>query len=176
MMSTLKEIAAKFIVSHKLKDHKFNELDFSKVFKRSYSYLVIMPTDEKDFWHACQVLNFLKEAKKNVIAMTNDFRISLLPTPFKVNAVDHGINDKTKLELPSKKFLNRLQKMQFDAVIDTNRQPILFYNFVANFVNAPVRIGFSWKNADQYFNLQIVNNKAESEISYQNLLNCLKMF
>lgn len=176
MILPIKEKAAEFIINLKLRDHKFDELEFSRVFNRSYSYLVLMPKDNTDFRHAVEVLNFLREAKKNVIALTNDFRVSLLPTAFKVSAVEHGINDKTKLDLPSKKFLNRLKKMQFDVVIDTNRQPVLYYNFIANFVNSPVRIGFSGKNADQYFNLQIVNNKNESENSYQNLLNCLKMF
>ncbi len=176
MIGPIKEKAAKFIVNQKLKEHKFGALDFSTIFKRSYSFLVLMPKDEKDFWFAVEVLNFLKESKKNVTAMTNDFRVSLLPSAYKVSAVEHGINDKTKLELPTKKFLNRIKKMQFDVVIDTNRQQVLFYNFLANFVNPPVRIGFSGENADKYFNLQIVNNKSEPEISYQNLLNCLKMF
>ncbi len=176
MIGTIKEQAAKFIINRKLKEHKFGELDFSKIFKRSYSFLIFMPKDEKDFFHAVEVLNFLKESKKNVTAMTDDFRVSLLPSPYKVSAVEHGINDKTKLELPAKKFLNRLKKMQFDVVIDTNRQEVLYYNFIANFINPPVRIGFSGKNADKYFNLQIVNNKSEPEVSYQNLLNCLKMF
>ncbi|NNG26793.1 MAG: hypothetical protein HKM87_04660 [Ignavibacteriaceae bacterium] len=176
MISPIKEKAAKFIINQKLKEHKFDELDFSRIFKRSYSYLVLMPSDEKDFFYAVEVLKFLKDSKKNVTAMTNDFRVSLLPSPFKVSAVEHGINDKTKLELPSKKFLNRLKNLQFDVVIDANRQEVLYYNFIANFINSPVRIGFSGKNADKYFNLQIVNNKSEPEISYQNLLNCLKMF
>jgi len=176
MIRPIKEKAAKFLINQKLKEHKFDELDFSRIFKRSYAYLVLMPKDEKDFFHAAEVLNFLKESKKNVTAMTDDFRVSLLPTAFKVSAVGHGINDKTKLELPTKKFLNQLKNIQFDVVIDTNRQEELFYNFVANFVNPPVRIGFSGQNADKYFNLQIVNNKSEPEISYQNLLNCLKMF
>ena len=176
MIGPIKEQAAKFIINRKLKEHKFDEMDFSRIFKRSYSYLVLMPKDEKDFFHAVEVLNYLRESKKNVTAMTNDFRVSLLPSVFKVSAIEHGINDKTKLELPAKKFLNRLKKMQFDVVIDTNRQQVLYYNFVANFVNPPVRIGFSGENADKYFNLQIVNDKNEPEISYQNILNCLKMF
>lgn len=176
MIGSIKDKAAKFIINQKLKEHKFDELDFSRIFKRSYSFLVLMPQDEKDFFHAVEVLNFLRESKKNVTAMTNDFRVSLLPSAYKVSAVEHGINDKTKLELPTKKFLNRIKKMQFDVVIDTNRQQVLFYNFLTNFVNPTIRIGFSGKNADKYFNLQIVNNKSEPEISYQNLLNCLKMF
>jgi ADP-heptose:LPS heptosyltransferase len=176
MIGPIKDKAAKFIVKQKLKEHNFDELEFSRIFKRSYSYLVLMPQDEKDFFHAVKVLNFLKDLKKNVTAMTNDFRVSLLPSPYKVSAVDHGISDKTKLELPAKKFLNRIKKMQFDVVIDANRHEVLFYSFIVNFVNPPVRIGFTGKNADMYFNLQIVNNKNEPEISYQNLLNCLKMF
>jgi hypothetical protein len=176
MMSPIKEQVAKFIINQKLKEHKFSEQDFSRIFKRSYSYLVLMPKDDKDFRYAIEVLNFLKESKKNVTAMTDDFRVSLLPTAFKVSSVGHGINDKSKLELPTKKFLNQFKKMQFDVVIDTNRQEVLFYNFIANVINSPVRIGFSGKNADKYFNLQVANNKNEPDISYQNLLNCLKMF
>ena len=82
MMSPIKEQVAKFIINHKLKEHKFSELEFSRIFKRSYSYLVLMPKDDKDFRYAVEILNFLKESKKNVNAMTDDFRVSLLPTAF----------------------------------------------------------------------------------------------
>ena len=78
MIGPLKQQAARFIVNQKLKEHKFDELDFSRIIKRSYSYLVIMPKDEKDFRFAVEVLNYLKESKKNVNAMTDVTGFGLL--------------------------------------------------------------------------------------------------
>jgi len=66
--------------------------------------------------------------------------------------------------------------MRFDAVMDLNRKDELLYSYASNLVNAKLRIGFSKKGADKYYNLQIANNEAEAEKSYSNFLNCLKMF
>jgi hypothetical protein len=43
-------------------------------------------------------------------------------------------------------------------------------------VPSKVRIGFKRKGSDKYYNLQIANNEEKAENSYNNYLNCLKMF
>lgn len=176
MIGTLKEQAAKFIINRKPGGQLFNEREFSSIFKHSFSFLILMPVVEKDFRLAMQLLEFLKESKKNVITMTNDFRISLLPPSLKNSAIEHGINEKNKLDLPSRKILQKLDKMRFDVVIDMNRSEVLYYSFVTKHLKSPIKIGFVRPNSDKYFNLQIVNNSTDAEIAYQNLLNCLKMF
>jgi len=176
MIGILKEQAAKYFLKKRLSYKEFDQRNFASVFKRSFSFLVLMPRDERDFRLTIPVMEFLREEKKSIVTMTYDYRISLLPTFLKPNAIEHGINDVTKLNLPSKKILGKLDNMRFDVVIDMNREEVLFYSFISKFVNAPVKIGFARSDADDYFNLQVINDQGNPEISYQNLLNCLKMF
>lgn len=176
MIEALKEQAAKFIFKKKIVQTEFQPRDFSTVFKRSFAFLILMPENERDFRLSVPILEYLREQKKVIHPMTHDYRISLLPPFFKANAIEHGINDATKLNLPSKKLLSKLERNRFDVVIDMNREEILFYGFVSKTVNAPVKIGFARSDADNYFNLQVKNHDADPKISYQNLLNCLRMF
>jgi hypothetical protein len=176
MIEALKEQAAKFIFRKKIVQKEFEPRDFSTVFKRSFAFLILMPEDERDFRLSIPILEYLREQKKVIHPMTHDFRISLLPPFFKATAIEHGINDETKLKLPSKKLLDKIERTRFDVVMDMNREEVLFYSFIAKSINAPVKIGFARNDADNYFNLQIKNNGGEPEISYQNLLNCLRMF
>jgi hypothetical protein len=135
-----------------------------------------MPADDRDFRLSTTVLEYLKEQKKNVVVLTNDFRISLLPTFFKANSVEHGIKDVTKLKLPTKNIINKLKRMRFDVIIDLNREEEIFYKYITRLLDVPLKIGFVNTDSDNYFNMQIANSRNDPEISYNNLLNCLKMF
>ena len=176
MIETLKNRAARFIVKKKIPETDFDHRNFSSVFTKTYSFLIIMPVNERDFRLTFPILEYLKEQRKNIVVLTNDFRISLLSPYFKTNAIEHGINDATKLNLPSKNLLNKLSNMRFDVLIDTNREENLFYSYIAKSLNVQVKIGFVRTDSDNYFNFQIVNTQNDPEISYNNLLDCLKMF
>lgn len=176
MIEAIKEQAARFILRKRTEQKGFNQRSFASVFQKSFSFLVLMPADDRDFRLSAPVLDYLKEKKKNIVVLTNDFRISLLPTYFKTNAVEHGIKDMTKLKLPSRNIVKKLKNMRFDVIIDLNREEEIFYTFITKTLNAPVKIGFVNSDSDNYFNMQIANSKNDPEISYNNLLNCLKMF
>jgi hypothetical protein len=176
MIEAIKEQAARFILRKRTEQKDFNQRSFASVFQKSFSFLVLMPADDRDFRLSAPVLDYLKEKKKNIVVLTNDFRISLLPTYFKTNAVEHGIKDMTKLKLPSRNIVKKLKNMRFDVIIDLNREEEIYYTFITKTLNAPVKIGFVNSDSDNYFNMQIANSKNDPEISYNNLLNCLKMF
>jgi hypothetical protein len=176
MIETIKEQAARFILRKRTSQKEFNQRNFSSVFQKSFSFLILMPVNDKDFRLSAPVLEYLKEQKKNIVVLTNDFRISLLPTYVKANALEHGIKDITKLKLPTRNIINKLTNMRFDVIINLNRQEEIFYKYITKALNVPVKIGFVYPDSDNYFNMQIENSKSEPEISYNNLLNCLKMF
>lgn len=176
MISAIKEHAARFILRKSGVKEQFNQRNFSAVFDKVFSFLILMPADDKDFRLSLPALEYLKEQKKTVFVMTNDYRISLLPTYFRLNSIEHGIKDVTKLNLPAKGVQNKLSKMRFDVIIDLNRQESVFYSYIAKTISAQVKIGFVRSDADSYFNLQIANYQGDPEVSYNNLLNCLKMF
>lgn len=176
MIELIKEKLTRFIVYNKLKNRVLNEQSFAAAFKKSGSFLILMPEDEKDFRSCYNVLEYLEHSNKTIKILTRDYRISLLPAKFRNKAMEIGIADLNKLDLPGHKLINKLSEMRFDGVIDLNRKENLLYSFLANVVNAKVRIGFSKKSADKYYNFQIANKDSNPENSYNNFLNCLKMF
>jgi hypothetical protein len=176
MIESLKENISRYLISRKLKHLTLAKQDFSEALKRSGSFLVLMPEDEKDFRASFKVLEYLESHNKSLKILTRDYRISLMPAKFRNKAMEFGIADLNKLDLPSNKFIQKLAGMRYDSVIDLNRNDELLYSFVSNLVNAKIKIGFTKKGADKYYNLQIANNNNDSEISYNNFINCLKMF
>jgi len=174
-MQKLKQKAARFFIQHKLRKSSFTNKSFSSVFNNSNSFLVLMPEDDKDFHCALDILTFLEELKKEIFILTNDYRVSLLPLHFRSKALGHGLKDINKINLPSKGLLSKLLKKKFDAVLDLNRKEQLFYIYISRIVNAAVSIGFKKVLADKVYNLQIANGASNPKISYENLLNCLKM-
>jgi len=170
-----KKTVARFIVRLKLKRSNFIEQSFSEVLNNALTFLILMPEDEGDFKYAVEIINFLVEMKKEVTILTYDYRVSLLPLKLRGKAIEHGIRDINKIDLPNKKLISRLTKKNFDAILDLNRSEQLFYSYIAVLVDAKIRIGFKKHFADRVYNLQIANNEINPKISYKNLLNCLKM-
>jgi hypothetical protein len=176
MIELIKENISRFLISKKLKNLVLNEQDFSEALKRSGSFLILMPEDEKDFRASYLVIEHLEHLNKSIKILTRDYRISLLPAKFRNKAMEFGISDLNKLDLPSHKLIEKLSAMRVDGVIDLNRKDDLFYSYVSNLVSARIRIGFAKRGADKFYNFQISNKDVESEKSYTNFLNCLKMF
>ena len=69
----------------------------------------------------------------------------------------------------------KLLMKKYDVVLDLNRQEQLFYTYVSGVMGAAVSIGFAKSFADKVYNIQIANSETNPKISYENLLNCLKM-
>jgi hypothetical protein len=176
MIATLKERAARYLVKKKIPGGEFSQRNFSSIFAKTYSFLILMPASESDFRFVFPILEYLREQRKNIVVMTYDYRVSLLQPYFKTNAIEHGIGDETKLKLPAKKIIDKLSNMRFDVIIDANREEILYYSYIAKLLISHVKIGFVRSDSDKYFNFQVINKQNDPETSYKNLLDCLKMF
>ncbi|MFZ2323563.1 MAG: hypothetical protein WAV89_07700 [Ignavibacteriaceae bacterium] len=176
MIELIKQKTARYLISKKLKNVVLNEQSFAASLKRSGVFLILMPEDEKDFRTCFFVLDYLEHINKTIKILTKDYRISLLPAKFRNKALEISIADMNKLDLPNHKLINKLAEIKFDGVIDLNRKDDLFFSYITNLVNAKLRIGFTKKGSDDYYNFQIANNEVDPEKSYNNFLNCLKMF
>lgn len=176
MIEFLKEKTAKFLINNKAKHFSSEEISFSTAFKRSFSFLIVLPDDEKDFHASLHVLRFLDDHKKSFQVLTRDYRVSLLPQIYRSRVIEVGISELTKLDLPNTKLTSKLETLRFDSIIDLNRIENLFAIYIMQVIPSKVRIGFKRKGSDKYYNLQIANNEEKPENSYNNFLNCLKMF
>lgn len=176
MLDFIRKIIAGFVVNRNLKSKSYEPVSFNNVYNNAHTFFVLMPDNEIDFHHALTVVNDLDRNGKVVTIMTRDFRISLLPQKFHRSSIGFGINEVTKLNLPTKPLCDKLNSMEFNFVIDLNREENLFFCYSANLVNAAFRTGVKKNNSDKYFNLQIIGPEDNSEMFYKNFLNCLQMF
>ena len=93
MIDKIKENISRFLISNKLKNIVLNEHDFSEAFKRSGSFLILMPEDERDFRASYVVLDYLEQVNKALKILTRDYRISLLPAKYRNKATEFGVSD-----------------------------------------------------------------------------------
>ncbi len=151
-------------------------LNFNQEIKNSKNYLLILPQTEDEIYHALIIADYLLTKDKSITFF--------LPYKFR-NSVDKYDNStvisfheqsKTKLYLPNKNFRNKFSQMNFDIVIDFNRNEDLFMSSLSNIVKSKIRIGFKKSNSDLYYNLLIENTSNEPQTCFNNLLNTLKMF
>ena len=171
-----KTIIAKYKVNKIINNHIIDEMDFSSLFEKSYSFLVIMPDEEVDFHHAIYVLKYLNEESKHATIMTKDYRVSLINPKLRPNVIEYEIRDISKIKLPTKKLISKLSEKNFDVVIDLNRKENLFYSCAVSQVNSAVKIGFEKKNSDKFYNFQIAYKGIDPKEAYKYLVNCLQMF
>lgn len=172
----IKNKIAVSLVEKSLKSRQEVSRPVAEFFRRSFTFLVLMPDDQADFQPSFSVLRFLDSHRKHSTIFTNDFRINLLPTNFRSRAIDFSLEDRTKFNIPSKKLITRLNEISVNAVIDLNRKENLFFSYSANMVNSFYRIGFIKEDSDKFYNIQIGNNEDSPENSYKNFLNSLQMF
>lgn len=176
MIDEIKKKIAQVIIDKSFKHKPKEEQSFANFYKRSFNIIIIMPEDEHDFNHSFAVLKYLEETKKNSVILTYEYRVSLIPAKYRPHVISHNIDDMTKLNLPSKRLITRISESRYDAAIDLNRRENVFYGYLFNIIDAPLKIGFKNENSDKYYNVQIVNSESSPEESYKNLLNCLQMF
>lgn len=176
MIEMIKNKIAELIITSKLRHKNNHELAFSSALKKSFSFLVLMPADEKDYRESFQILDYLESQGKTLTILTNDFRVSLLPAKYRNKVVGFSINEVSKLNLPSHKLTERLKEKLFDVVIDLNREENLFYSYITNIVKSKIRVGFKKRKADFYYNFLVDGSDNDSAKSYNNFLNCIKMF
>ncbi len=176
MLDFLKHKIAEIVVDKQLKAQHFEPHTFTDFFDKAFTFFIAMPEDDRDFTYSLIVLNFLADYKKSAMVMTKDFKVSLLPQKYRGRAIEYSLKDINKLKLPTKKLADKLSDMQFNVSIDLNRKENLFYSYSSNLVQAPLKIGFAKPDSDKFYNLQIINEQDNPEISYENFLNCLKMF
>jgi hypothetical protein len=175
MIKNIKDAIAFQIIKNKIKNQKREGQTFQKFLSQSYNILVLMPSVEEDFKHSVIVLEYLEKREKVLDIVTYDFRVSMLPSRLKMKVIEHGIKDVNKIGLPSKQFIKKFEDKNYSAVIDLNRESDIFYKGLTVFAPAPVKAGFSNKDSDQFYNLQVVPDE-NAEISYKNFLNCLTLF
>jgi len=172
----LKKKLGQFLALRKYGLQVKEQKSFKNVLSGNYDFLLLMPEDEEQFRASFEVIEFLVKQQKNVNLLIRDFRVSLIRKKEKLGIIDYGINDFTKLYLPSKRICEVMAEKKIDIVIDLNLEDNVYCCVAAAHSNAGFHIGFKKGKTDKFFNLLYINNENNPAFSYRNLLNSLQMF
>jgi len=162
---------------HKNYLRKRNEpFSFNKIISNATDFLIIMPSEENDFYHSLELIKYILIHKKNISLFLPEYRYSLLPEKEKFKIISYHEKQKTRFNLPEKSLGNRLRAKEFDIVIDLNKKEDVFFSAVSNLVTAKLRMSFVKERSEDYYDLQIANSIENSEQIYRQFLSYLQMF
>jgi len=149
---------------------------FKDFIEKSMDYLIILPLNDLDFSNSFDVAKYFRIHKKDVTLFLPEHKVNSIDIMNNYKYISFNFEDISKIGLPTKQFIEKLNEYSFDVIIDLERENNLFLSAIICSINAKFKVGFKKSEIDNLYNLQIVNTKINSEISYRNLLNSLKMF
>lgn len=149
---------------------------FKQFIKNSVNYILIMPLNELDFNNSFDIARYFKIHKKNVTLLIPELKVNSVSVSNNYQILSYSIENITKFGLPTKSYIKKINEYTFDVLIDLEREDNLFLTAVISLIKANYKVGFKKAEIDNIYNFQMVNTKINSEISYRNLLNSLKMF
>ncbi len=162
------------------KKKMFKEFNASYSFNdfvgNSSSCLIILPLNELDFANSFDVAKYFRIHKKDVTLFVPEHKVNTFEITNQYKHINYSIQDITKFGLPTKLYIEKLNEHKFDVLIDLERENNLFLAAITSLADAKFKVGFRKPDIDNLYNFQLVNTKINSEISYRNLLNSLKMF
>jgi len=175
MINNLKSNLAESIALKKFTKTQSFGNSFRQFISNAKDIMVILPENLEDMKAAFKVIKHFNTEKKNIYLYFNIDVANYIPVELKYISVTFNPADKTKIGLPTKDHLSKIEIIFFDLVVDLNRENNIFYSVISSAPKSKYRVGFTKKNSDKFYNFQ-VPNEINSEKSYRNLLNSIRMF
>ena len=176
MFEGLKKKIAYYLVKRKYQRKNIPQMVFTNIITDSHDLFIIMPKDDKDFFHSLDILKYYQIHKKIITLFLPEYKYNLIPDREKFKFISYHPNQISRFNLPDKNLVGRLAPKEFDVVIDLNRTENVFFSAIANIVQSKVRVSFKKESSDRYYTMQIIDKQSESELSYRSFLSYLKMF
>ncbi|MBZ0179955.1 MAG: hypothetical protein K8F36_11745 [Melioribacteraceae bacterium] len=176
MIDQVKNIAVNYKLNQIKKGRNEHPVQYTDFISRARDFFIILPMDVEAVDNPNLIFHFLLAFNKNVSVITTVEVFNYFRYRTKCHLVDFTTDELTKLGLPDKSLIHRLKRRKFDVVVDLNLNSNNFSTAVANAVDANFRIGFHSEKAEKYYNFLISKDENNPKLSYENLLNSLKMF
>ena len=141
--------------------------------------LLVMPIFEEDLMPAMGVLEMLKARfkEKNITVVTGERGLEVvraLPNGQFIHLLRQQLSS---LYIPNADFIRSITEKQFDLAIDLNLDLVLPSGYICKASGARVRVGFSQRHADAFYNFQIKTDPTlGKKLIYDRLVQCLQNF
>ena len=176
MFEEIKNKIGFYIFKKKLFKEFITTSSFRDFIENSYNYLIILPLNDQDFANSFDIAKYFKIHKKEVTLLLPEHKVNVVEITSNYRYLSYSYDDISKFGLPTKAYIEKISEHKYDVLIDLEREDNLFLTAVTSLFEANFKVGFKKTNLENLYNFQLANTKINSEISYRNLLNSLKMF
>jgi hypothetical protein len=174
-MNRIFSSAAELYLSFKFRKDKVRHNIFNKFISNSKNVLLLAGDTENTDNYYSEIIRYFIGLGKNLTIILPSNEMSHLSNLKNVRFITYNPIDISFYGLPKQKFLQELDETKYDTIIDLSLKSSLFNNYIIKYFSPDFTVGFEKNNSDKYYNFQV---KAEinSENSYRNLLNSIRMF
>lgn len=176
MFEKLKKKIAHFFIRRRYLRENAQQLAFANIISDAHDFFIVMPKDDKDFYHSMDILKYFQIHRKVITLFLPENKYNLVPEKEKYKFISFVPEQLTKLNLPDKNLASRLSTKEFDVVLDLNRGEDSFFSAVSNIVKSKLRVSFEKEFSEKYYTMQIQGKHDNPEQTYCNFLSYLKMF
>ncbi|MBU1099862.1 MAG: hypothetical protein KKA84_05590 [Bacteroidetes bacterium] len=176
MIDKIKRRIALFSIKRLFAGNSQNSLSFSRFFTNSKFLLVCIPQETEGNTYLFYTLDELLKDGKKVTLLVKEAQFEKIKSRSGYSYIIYKDEDLTRLNLPGKELARKINTNQYDLFIDLDFKESLLNYAVAGICNAQYRMGYLKDSADKFYNFQIPVVERNSEISYRNLLNSIRMF
>lgn len=154
-------------------------ISFTSALSEAGSVLVAMPFGEADTGPMIPIIRLLQDrvGEENITVVTSDHAVEivrLLPRGQFIQVLDSELSP---FYLPRPLLVERVTRKPFDIAIDLSLDLVLPPAYIVRASNARVRVGFTKRLADVFYNLQIQPDTTLSrKLIYDRMVKCLEMF
>jgi len=170
----IKRFLGYWFLKRKYLKKKKLQIKFNKFFKASSKFLLILPNDEQDVKSSFELVNYINLNNKTITVILDVKYLSYFKSRFNNEVITYSLQDINYFGLPTKDFLNKLNYLDLDVVLDLNENDNYFSTSIANYVKTKIKISIFENKKDEFYNLILLSNSREN--TYINLIESLKMF
>ncbi|MGK9476475.1 hypothetical protein [Melioribacter sp. OK-6-Me] len=174
MLEKLKYNIGKFFLKLKFKKNPKEQSVFNGLIRKSKKIFIIMPEKLAGFDEALDVVRYFTLHGKETTVFVNRKLSEKISD--NVTKIEYDDNDITRLNLPSKQLIDKLNKIVCDLVIDLNRPGKLFFAAVSNSINSKIRFASDNGELMEFYNFHYYSRTKEPAVFYRSLLSFFSMF
>jgi ADP-heptose:LPS heptosyltransferase len=159
--------------------HKMQEMNFSRIFSKANSALVIIPENLEERKIAIPFLSHMqtKFAGNKLTIVINESIKDVPSTIARSKVIILEKDQRNFFFLPGGFEIKELFLRRYDCVVDLNYQLEPAAAYICKSINSPLKVGFVKEHSDSFYNFQINAQKNNNiRLRYEQLFRTLKMF
>jgi hypothetical protein len=154
-------------------------IEFNDAFSSARRILLIMPLDGSPLFPVASVVAMLgaKKKEEDVTVLLSAHATEALDVLRRSPIIRLLPEEISPFFLPRRDVLTRILRTPYDVTIDCNLDFQLPSGYICRESTARVRVGFTGKRSDVFYNFQVQTSPTDSRtVRYERLAQCLAMF